>query len=164
MQLAVTWLIDQWKVVRGIGHQRCAKWPVARPMEGNANAWRLELLLCCYPTYKSHFSARSFKLFQFLCGECMLSDAHHLIPAISSEHLAHVNMNRDWSLAFHWVQWWTRPSHLKMLNKCIFSDMPAKNGRDAQLLLILLKGRTKIPKDLCELTWRKHSWESLPHW
>ena len=65
-----------------------------------------------------------FKLFQCLCGECTLSDVQHFIPAISSDHLAHVNASSDWSLASHWVQWWTRPSHLKMLNKC-FSDMPA---------------------------------------
>ena len=61
-----------------------------------------------------------FKLFECLCGECMLFDVQHFIPAISKEHL---DINTNWSLASHWVQWWTRPSHLKMLNKC-FSDIP----------------------------------------
>ena len=103
-------------------YQQYAKRVVAKATEKEGKQHEIEAFcLVAAQITKATSQHEVFQLFQCLCGECMLSDVQHLISAISSEHLAHVNTSSDWSLASHWVQWWTRPSHL---NKC-FSDMPA---------------------------------------
>ena len=62
------------------------------------------------------------KLFQCLCGERDIRDVQSLVPGLSAHHISVVCQYSNWSLATHWIRWWTRRPHLRML--CIpFSDM-----------------------------------------
>jgi len=56
-----------------------------------------------------------YKPFHCLCGKKSLSEVRSLIPGLQAHHIDVVKSGSDWSAAKHWVNWWTRPNHLRML-------------------------------------------------
>ena len=54
------------------------------------------------------------KLFSVLRGSIPLTDVAGLVPRLSEEHMKD-GMTTFWDCASHWVDWWTRLPHLRML-------------------------------------------------
>ena len=62
--------------------------------------------------------------FETLCGVCPCKQLQKEYPSLfSTEDANFIDEKCDWSSAKHWAQWWTRPTHLKMLSK-VFSCVP----------------------------------------
>ena len=57
-----------------------------------------------------------------MCGSKPASSLLGNIPNFSDEDATYIQDECDWSIAKSWANWWTRPSHLKMLHKD-YSDM-----------------------------------------
>ena len=62
------------------------------------------------------------KCFGALKGGVAVSSVATLVPKLTEDHLSAAEACSNWSITKAWVDWWTRPYHLKMLCRC-FSDM-----------------------------------------
>ena len=93
---------------------------VANPEKRRIELEAFKLVASTIPNTKSKDGV--IKLFQSLCGTLQLSNIHYLVPGLESHHLNVVDNFSNWRQAQHWVQWWTRPSHLSMLSPC-FTQM-----------------------------------------
>ena len=60
--------------------------------------------------------------FAALKGSVVVSSIAALVPKLTGDHVSAAEACSTWSFAKAWVDWWTRPYHLKMLCKCL-SDM-----------------------------------------
>ena len=60
--------------------------------------------------------------FAALKGNAAVSSIAALVPKLTENHISATDSCSSWSIAKGWVDWWTRPYHLKMLCKCL-SDM-----------------------------------------
>ena len=60
------------------------------------------------------------QLFECLCGS---RDIQSIVPGLTSAHIETVIENAKWEAASHWVKWWIRPAHLRMLSQA-FTEMP----------------------------------------
>ena len=62
--------------------------------------------------------------FEMLCGlwQCKNLQKKYLFM-YNVEDVNFIDEECDWTSAKHWAQWWTRPTHLKMLS-CVFSYVP----------------------------------------
>ena len=45
-----------------------------------------------------------------------------MVPGLTSPHVETVKENSTWEGASHWVKWWIRPAHLRMLSQA-FTEM-----------------------------------------
>ena len=68
------------------------------------------------------------KCFNVLKGEIPVATIASLVPNLTTAHISIVDTECKWSNAKAWVNWWTRPYHLKMLCKCL-SDMPSSTWK-----------------------------------
>ena len=63
------------------------------------------------------------KCFAALRGSIAASSIATLVPKLTEDHISAAEVTcSNWSITKAWVDWWTRPHHLKMLCKCL-SDM-----------------------------------------
>ena len=61
--------------------------------------------------------------FEALCGVRSLVQLLDKLPDLfSKEEAQKADLQKDWSSAMAWAQWWTRAAHLKMLSK-VFTEM-----------------------------------------
>ena len=72
---------------------------------------------------KVHRQQHVLQLFQCLCGNLDIAEVQSIVPGLSAVHIATVTENSKWEGALHWVNWWIRPAHLRMLSQA-FTDMP----------------------------------------
>ena len=81
---------------------------------------------CCtiaraIPSAKSRLDVT--KLFHALKGDASLLTIKCIIPHLSEDALLHENaIKLAWKKAQHWVEWWMRIPHLKMLSKVFAID------------------------------------------
>jgi len=68
------------------------------------------------------------KCFEVLKGEKPVSTIGEMVPRLTDSHISIVTNECNWSGAKAWVNWWTRPYHLKMLCKCQ-SDMTSSTWK-----------------------------------
>jgi len=68
------------------------------------------------------------KCFEVLKGEKPVSTIGEMVPRLTDSHISIVTNECNWSGAKAWVNWWTRPYHLKMLRKCQ-SDMTSSTWK-----------------------------------
>jgi len=68
------------------------------------------------------------KYFSALKGEISAANIASMVPNLTEDHISIVNTECQWSSAKAWVNWWTRPYHLKMLCKC-WSDMDSSTWK-----------------------------------
>ena len=85
-----------------------------------------ELIAQEIPSLKSTNEVQN--CFEVLKGEKPISTITSMVPRLTSEHISIVNNECKWSGAKAWVNWWTRPYHLKMLCKCQ-SDMTSSTWK-----------------------------------
>ena len=85
-----------------------------------------ELIAQEIPSLKSTNEVQN--CFEVLKGEKPISTITSMVPRLTSEHTSIVNNECKWSGAKAWVNWWTRPYHLKMLCKCQ-SDMTSSTWK-----------------------------------
>lgn len=64
-----------------------------------------------------------FHLFECLCGSRGINEVQSMVPGLTSAHVETVKENSTWEGASHWVKWWIRPAHLRMLSQA-FTEMP----------------------------------------
>ncbi len=93
---------------------------LANPEKRKIEVEAFKLVASAIPKAKS--KEQVLKLFQCLCGKCQLSEVHHAVPGLDSHHVTVVDNYSNWTQAQHWVQWWTRLPHLRMLSHC-FAEM-----------------------------------------
>ena len=55
------------------------------------------------------------KCFAALKGSVAISTVATLVPKLTEDHLSAAEACSSWSIIKAWVEWWTRPYHLKML-------------------------------------------------
>lgn len=64
--------------------------------------------------------------FAALKGSVSISSIVAVVPKLTEDHISAAEASfASWSITKSWVEWWTRPYHLKMLCKCL-SDMSSK--------------------------------------
>ena len=70
-----------------------------------------------------HTQQHVYQLFECLCGSRNISQVQNIVPGLTAAHIAVVTENSKWEGASHWVNWWIRPAHLRMLSQA-FTEMP----------------------------------------
>jgi len=89
-------------------HHYPAKWQIAKQA--------FHLIAAAISKAKSQDQV--YRLFRCLCGELKVSDIRALVPGLQSHHVDVVDSGpNDWKSANHWVSWWNRLNHLRMLCK-----------------------------------------------
>ena len=63
------------------------------------------------------------QLFQCLCGNLNIAEVQNIVPGLTAGHIAAATENSKWEAAIHWINWWVRLAHLRMLSLA-FTDMP----------------------------------------
>ena len=67
---------------------------------------------------KAKTQDKVYRLFRCLCGELKVCEVRALVPGLESHHVDVVDSGpNDWKSANHWVSWWARANHLRMLCK-----------------------------------------------
>ena len=89
----------------------------------------LTLLLLQFRRY-IHTQQHVFQLFQCLCGKLDIGRVQNIVPSLTATHIATVTENSKWEGSVHWVNWWIRPAHLRVLSQA-FTEMSKEVWQNA---------------------------------